>query len=259
MFVVLSGLIGLLGLAALFDVEQVRGVVTELGRTIAPGPAGQLLEEAATRGSRHAGTAATIGLAAALAAGTLAMAQLERSTDRIAGLERDRPVVARYGRAFVLALTVGVLFVAGALLIGAGRAIPEGFGWSDELRTTWSIARWPIGIAVMATAVLLLFRFAPNEPLVGRPMVAGTAVAVIMWAAFTGLLSLYFALGSGSSPYGPLLSIIALLLWSMLGSLALHLGIATAAELSEAPWPNHGSVVRLPQSSPVAAARARAT
>ena len=35
--------------------------------------------------------------------------------------------------------------------------------------------------------------------------------------AFTGLLSLYFSLSSDSSPYGPLLSVVALLLWSMLG------------------------------------------
>jgi hypothetical protein len=40
-----------------------------------------------------------------------------------------------------------------------------------------------------------------------------------MWAAFTGLLSLYFSIQTGSA-YGSLLSIVALLIWSMLTSLA---------------------------------------
>jgi uncharacterized BrkB/YihY/UPF0761 family membrane protein len=52
------------------------------------------------------------------------------------------------------------------------------------------------------------------------------------------LLSLYFSLASDSSPYGPLLAIVALMLWSMLGSLALAIGMATAAELSHARRPH---------------------
>jgi uncharacterized BrkB/YihY/UPF0761 family membrane protein len=252
MFVVLSGFVGLLGLASLLNVEQVRGVITELGRTIAPGPAGELLAEAAASGSRHATTAAWFGLAAAAIAGTLAMAQIERSGNRLVGSELDRRIVSRYVVAFLLTVTVGVLLAAGALLLGAGRAVPTGFGWSDELRTTWSIVRWPIGVGVVATAMLLLLRVAPRSSLgAWRSVIGGTVVGVILWVAFTGLLSLYFAIGEGSSPYGPLLSIIALLLWSMFGSLALHLGMATAAELSGAPHPKPEDDVRLPEAPPV--------
>jgi uncharacterized BrkB/YihY/UPF0761 family membrane protein len=85
--------------------------------------------------------------------------------------------------------------------------------------------------------VTLLYRFAPSARLVARrAIVGGSVVAVSLWVAFTGLLSLYFSFGS-STPYGPLLSIIALLIWSMLSSLSLHLGIATACTLSGARRP----------------------
>jgi len=229
--IVLSGFIGAIGLASLLDAEWFRGVVVELSRTIAPGPAGRLIGEAARRGARAGSSAAVFGLAAAFATGTLAMAQVERSANRIAGLPEDRPPVRRYVVAALLAATVGVLLGLGGLLLGAGRAIALGVGWTKEAQTAWSFARWPIGFIVVAFAVFLLFRIAPRRPLgPPRAILAGSLVAVVMWAAFTGLLSLYFSIQTGSA-YGSLLSIVALLIWSMLTSLALHLGLATACQL----------------------------
>jgi YihY family inner membrane protein len=249
MLIVFSGFIGLLGIASLIDFEQIRATVTELGRAIAPGPSGELLREAAASGARHATTAAVVGLAGAAFAGTIAMAEVERTGNRIAGLGRDRRPVFRYVMAFVLAITVGLLFVAGAMVLGAGRAIPTGFGWTDELRGIWSVARWPVGVVVVAAAILLLFRFAPKASLgPWRSLFAGTLVAVVLWVAFTGLLSLYFSIASDSSPYGPLLAVIALMLWSLLGSLALGIGMTTAVELSDA-WHRSGEegTVTLPE------------
>jgi YihY family inner membrane protein len=230
--IVLSGFIGVIGLASVLDAEWFRGVVVELSRTIAPGPAGRLIGEAARRGARAGSSAAVFGLAAAFATGTLAMAQVERSANRLAGFREDRPPVQRFVVAALLAATVGVLLGVGGLLLGAGRAIGSGVGWADEALSVWSVARWPIGLIVVALAVFLLFRLAPRA-LLGPPraLLAGSLVAVVLWAVFTVLLSLYFSIQTGS-PYGPLLSIVALLIWSMLTSLALHLGLATSSELA---------------------------
>ena len=251
MLVMISGFIGLLGLASLLELEEVRGVVTELGGRIAPGPSGELLREAAQSGARHATTAAIFGLAAAALAGTIAMAQVERTGNRFAGSDRDRRVVPRFFVAFVLAVTLGLLFAAGAMVLGAGRAIPTGTGWGDELRGAWSVARWPIGIVVVAAAILLLFRFAPRSSLgPWRSLFIGTAVAVVLWVASTGLLSLYFSLSSDSNPYGPLLSVVALLLWSVFGSLSLTIGMATAAEVSGIGRRGDDDVLIVPEPAP---------
>jgi uncharacterized BrkB/YihY/UPF0761 family membrane protein len=111
--IVLSGFIGVIGLASLLHAEWFRGVVVELGGAIAPGPAGRLVGEAAARGAHAGSSAAAFGLAAAFATGTLAMAQVERSANRIAGLDEDRPPVRRYVVAALLAATVGVLLGLG--------------------------------------------------------------------------------------------------------------------------------------------------
>jgi uncharacterized BrkB/YihY/UPF0761 family membrane protein len=232
MFVLLSGFIGLVGLASAFDLPRVRGIVEELADTLFSGPTGRLLREAASQGASGGTTVMVLGLLAALFAGTLAMAQVERSANRLAGRSEDRPFGQHYGVALVLALSAGVLLAAGGLALAGGRAISEGLGWQRGALTVWAVVRWPLGAAVTAVGAYILFRKAPRER-IGSPttLAAGTAVAVVLWFLFSLALGLYFSVGS-SSAYGPVLSVIALLLWSSLSSLALHLGLAVTAELA---------------------------
>jgi YihY family inner membrane protein len=249
MFVLLSGFIGLVGLASEFDLPRVRGIVEEMADTLSPGPSGRLLQEAASQGASGGRTVMLLGLLAAVLAGTLAMAQVERSANRLAGRFEDRPFGQRYGVAFVLALSAGVLLAAGGLALAGGRAISEGLGWERAALPVWTVVRWPLGVAVTAVGVYLLFRTAPRER-IGSPMAlaVGTAAAVVLWFLFTVALGLYFSLSS-SSAYGPLLSLIALLLWSSLSSLALHLGVAVTAELAVGESRSEG-LVRVPESVP---------
>jgi hypothetical protein len=229
---VLSGFIGVIGLASLLHAEWFRGVVVELGRGIAPGPAGRLVGEAAARGAHAGSSAAVSGSPRRSRPERWRWHKVERSANRIAGLDEDRPPMPRYGVAALLAATVGVLLGLGGLLLGAGRAIASGVGWADEAETVWLIGRWPMGLIGVGFALFLLFRMAPRRPLgPPRAILVGSLVAVVLWAAFTALLSLYFSIQT-DSPYGPLLSIVALLIWSMLASLALHLGLATVCEVA---------------------------
>jgi YihY family inner membrane protein len=230
-FVMMSGFIGLVGLASILEWQQLRSTVRELATRVSPGASGRLLQEAIQQGSSGGTTATVIGLGAALVAGTLAMAQIERSANRLHGDPSDRPPVRRYGLALVLALTAGLLLVVGGLVIGAGRSIATGAGWSDDAATVWEFVRWPIGLAIAGLGIALLFRgVSPGHPAF-RHIAMGTVVALVLWAAFTAGLGLYLSVSStSSSTYGPLLSVIAMLLWSAATSLALHLGLAVIAE-----------------------------
>jgi uncharacterized BrkB/YihY/UPF0761 family membrane protein len=249
MFVLLSGFIGLVGLVSALDLPRVRGIVEQMVDTISPGPSGQLLREAARQGASGGTTAMVLGLLAALLAGTLAMAQVERSANRLAGRSEDRPFGQRHGVAFVLALSAGVLLAAGGLALAGGRAVAEGLGWEGAALTVWSVAHWPLGVAVAAVGIYLLFRTAPRARIGSRAaLAAGTAAAVALWFLFSLALGLYFSLSSNAA-YGPLLSLVALLLWSSLSSLALHLGLAVTVELAIGESRSE-DLVRVPESEP---------
>jgi uncharacterized BrkB/YihY/UPF0761 family membrane protein len=247
MFVLISGFIGLVGLASAFDVPRVRGIVEQMADTLSPGPSGQLLQEAARQGANGGTTALVLGLLAALFAGTLAMVEVERFSNRLAGRTEDRPLGRRYVVAFMLALSAGVLLAAGGLALAGGQAVAEGLGWEGMALTIWTVARWPLGISVAAIGIYLLFRTAPRQR-INSPaaLAAGAAVAVLLWFLFSLALGVYFSVSSDAA-YGPLLAVIALLLWSSLSSLALQLGLAVAVELAIGESRSEG-LVRLPES-----------
>lgn len=233
LLVVLSGFIGFVGLASMLALPEVRRLVQHLAETVSPGPSGILLKEAAQQGASGGAVAAFVGLATAWIAGMFAMAQVERSANRIVGRDRDRPTARRYVLAALVAVPVGALLTLGGLAIGAGGAVVSGFGLDGGARVAWEVARWPVGLALAGAGLLLLLRVAPSMPLGStRHLLAGAGVSLVIWAGFTALLSLYFALSSSSSrTYGPLLAVVALILWAGLTSLALHLGISTTVEL----------------------------
>jgi YihY family inner membrane protein len=246
-FVALSGFIGLIGLASVLGIQQIRLMVQHMASTLAPGPSGKLLQQAASHGASSGGTAALFGLAAALTATTLAMAQVERSANRLAGV-KDRRGAHRFLVAFGLAVSAGVLLAVGGLILAGGEAVAKGVGWTRTAASIWAVARWPLGVVVVTGAIYLLFRAAPRHEIRPRRAVwAGAAVAVVLWVLFTAGLALYLSVGGGQT-YGSLIAIVALLLWCVLTSLAVHLGLSVAYELESRVRP--GSV-RLPDSEVV--------
>ena len=231
-FAMLSGFIGLIGLASVLGIATIRNTIIEMSTGIAPGPSGQLLQEAA-RQSTGGGTAALFGLGAALISGALATAQVERSANRLSGSTEDRPGAGRFLVALGLAVTAGALAVIGLVLLAGGQAFATGFGWKGTASDVWMVLRWVIGIIAAGSGIYLLFRWAPRQPLGSRgELVAGMVVSLVLWVLFTIALSLWFALSSSSQTYGPLISVIALLLWAGATAIALLIGMAVSAELA---------------------------
>jgi uncharacterized BrkB/YihY/UPF0761 family membrane protein len=231
-FAILSGFIGLIGLASVLGIDALRSTMVEMSKTLAPGPSGQLLQQAAKQPS--GGSAAFFGLGACLISGALAMAQIERSANRLSGRTNDRPGIRRYVVALVLAFSAGTLAAVGLLALAGGQAIATGFGWEGAASDAWMVLRWIIGIAAAWAGLYLLFRWAPERPLGDRATrMSGVLVSLVLWVLFTVVLSVWFSVSSSAQTYGPLVTVIALLLWAGATSFALHLGMAVAAELAD--------------------------
>lgn len=235
---VLPALIAVVGFARDLGQQTFTSILTDTLRDVAPGPASEVLTQAFEQGSETGGEAALFaGLAVALISATTAMGQIERGSNRIYGVEHDRPTLRKYGLALALALSAGlatavafVVLVPGAAL---GNALKDATGWGDGLDLAWAIGRWVLGAALVAGAVAMLFRVAPNRRQPSASWLAfGSVVSVILWFAFTGLLAAYVSLvKSFGETYGPLAGIIGLLIWSLLTALALFTGLAVAAQL----------------------------
>ena len=210
----IPGLIVLVAVATVLGQQSLTDIVSQTLRDLAPGPASEFLtrtlEQGSTTAEENAETAVIVGGLAALVAGAGAMGQIERGANRIYGVERDRPALPKYVFATVLACTAGIATAISFVLLVPGRALGDALeevtGWGPALDTLWTFGRWWLAF--------------------------GSTLSVLLWFAFTGLLTVYLHFSEGfGETYGPLAGLIGLLIWGFLTALALYLGLAVAAQL----------------------------
>jgi uncharacterized BrkB/YihY/UPF0761 family membrane protein len=133
----------------------------------------------------------------------------------------------------VLAAPLGLgflLLVAGGAFADAMRAE---YGWSAQTALVWNVGRWPLGLLLLVVAIAVMLNHSPRrrQPSLGW-LVLGSGIAVTLTAVATVVLAVYVHVGdSFGDVYGPLAGVFALLLWSLLSSIALFYGAAVCAQL----------------------------
>jgi YihY family inner membrane protein len=232
--------IALVGLSTVVHAEKAGSVIRDALLAMTPGSSDQLVRETLEQGLSQGDSGSValwLGLATSLVALTTTMGQLERGSNRIYGIRRDRPTHAKYGRGVLLALAAGVPMMVGFLILVGGEpalgALSRAYGWPEALASLATALRWPVGLLLDLVAITVIFRWAPrrHQPAASW-MAVGSAVALTLWLLLTWLLALFVrSSGSFGSVYGPLTAIMALLLWALLSGVALLLGIAFAAQL----------------------------
>ena len=233
--VLVQGLIVIVGFAAAFGSSSVSNVIVDAIRSAAPGPAGDVLtgavKQARSVGAQDRYLVLVIGLLGTMLTATTLMGQLERGLNRIYGVERDRPFLAKYKLAFLLAISAGVVIASAFILLAFGRQI--GTSGSGTVHSVWVVVRWPLAVALLAAGLGILFRWSPNRRQPGRAWLAfGSGIAVVLWSLSTLGLALGFRLSSSfGETYGPLAGIVALQIWTFVSALSIFYGAAVAAQL----------------------------
>lgn len=233
-------LIALTGLITELGVEEGGQVVADTVLALTPGQSESMVRELLGDGERteRAGELAlTLGLLTGLVALTTTMAQIERGANRIYGVERDRPALAKYARAAVLAVAAGVPALAGFLILVGGGAMGESvqrhYEWGAFAAGAWDVIRWPLSLGLTVLAVAVLFRQAPRRNQPGLSwLFFGAGIATVLWWVASLLLAGYVRFSDGfGQTYGALTGMMALLLWANLTGVALFGGLAFAAQL----------------------------
>ena len=233
-------LIALSGLATDLGVEEGGRVVADTVLGLTPGASAPMVSELLIEDDRteDAGELALgLGLVTGLFALTTAMAQIERGANRIYGVERDRPALAKYSRSAVLTFLAGVPALLGFLVLVAGGpmgdSVQRHFAWGRTAHTIWDIVRWPLSLVLIVFAVGLLFRHSPRRRQPGLSwLLFGAGLSTALWWLASLLLAGYVKFSDGfGATYGPLTAMMALLLWANLTGIALFFGLSFAAQL----------------------------
>jgi membrane protein len=129
----------------------------------------------------------------------------------------------------VLALVLIGLVVSGPLAEAVGNAI----GLGGVAVTVYSIAKWPLLVAVMMMLFAALYYAAPNvkQPRF-RWITPGGIAAVLVWIAASVAFGFYVSnFGSYNATYGTLGGVISFLVWMWITNLAVLFGAELDAEL----------------------------
>jgi membrane protein len=146
--------------------------------------------------------------------------------------EETRGFVKRKGLALVLTLGAIVFFAIAVSLVAVFPAVADALGLTGFARVGVEGLRWVVLLAVLAAALAVLYRVAPNrdDPQF-RWASVGAGVAVVIWIIASLGFSLYANnFGSYGKTYGALAGVVILLLWLWLSVIAVLLGAEVNAE-----------------------------
>jgi membrane protein len=137
-------------------------------------------------------------------------------------------------KAMALSLTVGAIlvFAVTATLVAAFPAALNLLGVTGPVRAGLEAVRWVVVLVVLAVALAVLYRVAPNrdQPKL-RWVSVGATVATLLWIVASVVFSLYVDnFSSYGSTYGSLAGVVVLLMWLWISIYAVLLGAEINAE-----------------------------
>jgi membrane protein len=188
------------------------------------------LEALITSSSGKAGVALVFGVLIGLNGASGAFGAAGRALNVVYGSDEDRGFVRRklsdVGWTAVVIL-LGIVGLVSVLLGGqVAKDLLGAFGIGDTAATVWTYVRWPVAMLAMMLAFAIVYAFAPDlAHRRFRWISPGSAFAVVVWLAASGLFFLYVSnFGSYGATYGAFAGAVILLLWLYLTSLAFLLG-----------------------------------
>lgn len=151
--------------------------------------------------------------------------------NKIAHLQEHRSFWRRQGIALLLTVLGIVLAVAALAALVAAPHLQAVLHVDDDRYRTFALVRWPIGFVLATGYLAMLYRLAPERALTWRGALIGGATAAALWLAASKALALWVATYSDyEAMYGAAGSLLVVLLWFYLSSLAMLIGGIVAAE-----------------------------
>lgn len=233
-------LLFLIALASFLPAEDMVGRVVSFLQGVAPAEVIAIIRDQLTKIAEgdQAGLL-SFGIAAALWSSSSAMVAIVSALNRAYDVEDSRPWWRQ--RLVAMALTIGVsafVLVATALVL-AGPELAElvsaRFGLGGAVEWTWKLLQWPVVFALVATAMALIYYFAPDVEQDWVWITPGSVLATVLWLVGSLSFRAYVVnFGSYNETYGTLGGVMVLMLWLYMSGLVIVVGAELNAEIEHA-------------------------
>ena len=221
-------LIGVLSLAGYFlESAELQARIYEMVGDLLPGSA-ILVRDNLEAVVRHRGTMSWVGIGGLLWSASKGFGAITRAVNRALGAKRTHSPLLSYARYFLMAVAVSILMIASVALTLVIDVFLEPDVLSRLGLGAVAISRlpaWTLSVVLVFLIFALVYKLAPYVEVRWRQVLPGALLAMVLFelgkAAFAVFLD---RVAHFEAVYGPLTSIIVLLLWLYVSALILVLG-----------------------------------
>jgi membrane protein len=166
-------------------------------------------------------------------------------------------------RLTAIGLTVGlaIFILVSMFLVLAGPAVAEHLAdtlyLGPAFKWTWWILQWPVVFVLVATAIGLVYYFAPDVEQDWVWLTPGSLLATCLWIVVSLGLKVYYQLvPNANASYGAIGGVMVLLLWFYASGIALLMGAELNSEIEHASPYGKDAGERVPGEKKVIGPRA---
>jgi membrane protein len=168
----------------------------------------------------------SFGIIASLWSSSLGMGAIMSTLNAAYKVEETRSLVRQYVVAIELTCGIGVMLIVSLLTVVFGDDVVTALFSGDLVFAIWKIAKWPLGLALLALVFEITYYFAPDiNERDWRWITPGTLTGIffLLVASIGSRIYLRYSSSYGAA-YGSLGAVIVLLLWFYLSGIALLSG-----------------------------------
>jgi membrane protein len=262
-FALFPALLFVIAVASFFPLQTlINDVVTMLSR-FAPQAVIEIITTAMTSLSKqNSGGVLTFGFLVTIWSSSGAMVSIITTFNAAYDVTESRPWWKTRIVAMGLTMALAIFIVASMFLVIAGPSVAEHLAVRLHLgpvfKWTWWVLQWPIVFALVATAIAVVYYYAPDVEQDWVWITPGSVLATLLWlAVLLGLKVYYQLVPNANATYGAIGGIMVLMLWFYCSGLALLLGAELNAEIEHASPYGKNPGERVPGEKTVIGPRAQ--
>lgn len=181
----------------------------------------------------------TFGMLGALWSSSSGVTAVIDSLNQAYNLRETRPWWKVRLTALGLTVALAMFIIVSTVLVVAGPTLAERvadwFGLGSAFEWTWKVLQWPLVFALVATAMALVYYYAPDAEQEWIWITPGSVVATLLWLLVSLAFRFYVTnFGDYNATYGAIGGVIVLMLWFYLSALAVLVGAELNAEIEHA-------------------------
>jgi len=239
-FALFPTLLVMIAIASFFPVDQlIDDLIGTVGGLAPPDVLSIITGQLRKISDGEQGGLLTLGMITALWSSSAAMTAIIDTLNAAYGIQEGRPWWKV--RLTAIGLTVGVslfILISFALVIVGptlAEVLADRLYLGQVFEWTWKILQWPVVFALAATAIAIVYYFAPDADQDLVWLTPGSIFATTLWLlASLGFKYYVVNMGAYTETYGAIGGVMVLMLWFYISGVVILLGAEMNAEIEHA-------------------------